>query len=352
MTARKDWELRWQEASSGALDFIRGAGDPGSLEALRLRLLGRKGRIAELLRELKDLPVEDRRILGGPANTLRRSIEEALSVRREELGKSARERELERSTLDPTLPGERPARGHLHPLTQVLGEMTSLLGRLGFSWAEGPLIEDERHNFEALNIPRDHPARDMQDTFYLRCPSGSPDGAALLRTHTSPVQIRRMESRRPPLRVMAPGRVFRHEATDASHSAVFHQVEGLHVDRQVSMADLKWTLETFLQGLFGSDTRTRLRPSYFPFTEPSAEADVQCLFCGGDGCAVCKRSGWIEILGAGLVHPNVLRAVDYDAEIWSGFAFGIGVERVAMLRLGIDDIRTFYQNDLRFLEQF
>jgi phenylalanyl-tRNA synthetase alpha chain len=269
--------------------------------------------------------------------------------------------------------------------------MASILSRLGFAWAEGPLVESDYYNFGALNIPADHPARDMHDTFYLEPAPPAParqgpppppasgsapgngfgaavDGGAppsppppdpspaverlLLRTHTSPVQIRRMESARPPLRIMAPGRVFRHEAVDASHSAVFHQVEGLYVDRQVSMADLKGTLECFLKCLFGPKTATRFRPSYFPFTEPSAEMDIQCLLCGGSGCGVCKRSGWLEVLGAGLVHGNVFKAVDYDPLAWSGFAFGLGVERVAMLRYRINDIRLFYQNDARFLEQF
>ncbi|MCX5787964.1 MAG: phenylalanine--tRNA ligase subunit alpha, partial [Elusimicrobia bacterium] len=247
---------------------------------------------------------------------------------------------------DATLPPPPAARGRLHPLTLVMDEMNSILARLGFALADGPLVETEYYNFEALNIPPEHPARDTQDTFYLEV------GGLLLRTHTSPVQIRRMESSRPPVRIIAPGRVFRHEAVDASHSAVFHQIEGLYVDKQVSMADLRGTLDTFLQCLFGPQTKTRFRPSYFPFTEPSAEVDIACILCGGAGCAACKRSGWMEILGCGLVHPNVFKAVGYDPGHWSGFAFGMGVERIAMLKLGITDIRMFYENDLRFLEQW
>lgn len=356
---RQSWEKAWSQIS-GSCDQVAKAASLDSLETLRLDLLGRKGTLTNLLKDLKELSLEDRRELGSPANELRERLESALSTRKAELEFTKREAEIGKTQIDLTLPGVPPATGRLHPLTQILDEMSDILSRLGFSWAEGPHVENEYYNFEALNIAPDHPARDMFDTFYLKI--GKPaigensnakkSGALLMRTHTSPVQIRRMESARPPLRIMSPGRVFRHEATDASHSAVFHQIEGLYVDRNVSMADLKGTLQMFLQCLFGAKTQTRFRPSFFPFTEPSAEMDIECVFCKGSGCNICKRSGWLEVLGAGLVHPNVFKAVDYDADLWSGFAFGLGVERIAMLRLGVSDIRMFYQNDLRFLEQF
>jgi phenylalanyl-tRNA synthetase alpha chain len=249
--------------------------------------------------------------------------------------------------VDATLPAPPSSRGRLHPLTLIAQEMTEVFSRMGFSIAGGPLIEDDWHNFGALNVPEHHPARDMQDTFYLQ------DLPTLLRTHTSPVQIRAMEQSRPPLRVICPGgRVFRHDQVDATHSAVFHQVECLVVDHGITFAELKGTLESFMQALLGSSTRVRFRPSYFPFTEPSAEVDVSCLLCGGKGCPVCKQSGWLELLGAGVVNPNVLKAVDLDPEEWSGFAFGLGVERLAMMKYRIPDIRLFYENDLRFLAQF
>jgi phenylalanyl-tRNA synthetase alpha chain len=304
-----------------------------------------------LLKELPAFPEETRRAWGGPANRDKGRIVALLEGRKGDFERRKLESELTQAAIDPTLPAPPMPRGRLHPLTLTLDEMGSILARLGFSWAEGPNAETEYYNFEALNMPADHPARDTQDTFYLKTGDGSP-GQLLLRTHTSPVQIRRMESCRPPVRIIAPGRVFRHEAVDASHSAVFHQVEGLYVDKNVSMADLKGTLDTFLQCLFGPQTKTRFRPSYFPFTEPSAEVDIQCILCGGSGCPACKRSGWMEILGCGLVHPNVFNAVGYNPEHWSGFAFGMGVERIAMLKLGITDIRMFYENDLRFLEQW
>jgi phenylalanyl-tRNA synthetase alpha chain len=317
-----------------------------ALEEIRVSLLARKGApVTDLLKALKDLSPEDKRDCGPKANKLKLELEARIEKRRQELERQADEAALSKSALDLTLPGLAPQRGRLHPLTQTLQEMTRILSLMGFSWAEGPFVEDDRHNFTALNIPEDHPARDMHDTFYLA------DLPRLMRTHTSPVQIRAMEGQKPPLRIMCPGRVFRHEAVDATHSAVFHQVEGLYVDRRVTFADLKGTLAEFMQKLLGSSAM-RFRPSFFPFTEPSTEVDVRCLFCRGEGCGICKQSGWIELLGAGLVHPNVFKAVGYDPEQWSGFAFGIGVERLAMLRLGVKDIRQFYENDQRFLRQF
>ncbi len=344
--AAGQWEESWKKESAHAPVSVSKASTLEELESVRLRFLGRKGSLTLLLKSLKDLPLEERRRLGGGANEFKEKLEQSIDARRRQLEREGSERRLSKG-VDVTLPGSAAPAGRLHPLTQIEAEIASIFERLGFSWAEGPLAETEYYNFEALNIPADHPARDTQDTFYLREPA-----SMLLRTHTSPVQVRRMESCRPPVRIIAPGRVFRHEAVDASHSAVFHQVEGLYVDKNVSMADLKGTLDLFLRGLFGPNTHSRFRPSYFPFTEPSAEVDIQCLLCSGSGCPACKRSGWMEVLGAGLVHPNVFKAVGYNPELWSGYAFGMGVERIAMLKLGVPDIRMFYENDIRFLEQF
>lgn len=349
MTTRDSWEQSWRQISETALPSVEKASTLADLEAVRLKLLGRTGALTELLKSLKDLTIEDRRAVGEPANALRNRLVAAIDAKRETLERAEQDRSISETKLDLTLPGHPVVQGTLHPLTTVMDEMARILARLGFSWAEGPLIESDHYNFEALNIPADHPARDMHDTFYV---DGGKSGSLLLRTHTSPVQIRYMEKHKPPLRIMAPGRVFRHEAVDATHAAVFHQMEGLYVDKHVTFADLKGTLHLFLQSLFGSKTKTRFRPSFYPFTEPSADVEISCIFCDGAGCNVCKRSGWIEVLGAGSVHPNVLQAVKLDPEEWSGFAFGLGVERIAMLKLGINDIRMFYQNDLRFLEQF
>jgi len=350
MTTRKNWEKSWRQISKTALLSIRKSSSLETLETLRVRLLGRQGSLTELLKSLKDLPLEDRRELGGPANTFKNELTTTIETRKAELESAEQEQAIAGIKLDPTLPGHKTPHGRLHPLTLVMDEMAGILAKLGFSWVEGPLIESDRYNFEALNIPADHPARDLHDTFYIE--GGGAPGSMLLRTHTSPVQIRHMERTKPPLRIISPGRVFRHEAVDASHGAVFHQMEGLYVDKHVTLADLKGTLHIFLQRLFGPNTKTRFRPSYYPFTEPSADVEISCIFCAGAGCGVCKRSGWIEVLGSGVVHPNVFRAVGYDPETWSGFAFGMGIERIAMLKFGINDIRMFYQNDLRFLEQF
>jgi phenylalanyl-tRNA synthetase alpha chain len=344
---RQEWDALFEKAQTLAAENDPAqAPSEDKLEEIRVALMARKGApLTDLMKGLKDLSVEDKRECGPKANALKSELESRIDARRKALQRAADEGALAKSGLDLTLPGYKPARGRLHPLTQTLREMTGILSLMGFSWAEGPFVEDDQHNFTALNIPEHHPARDMHDTFYLR------DLPRLLRTHTSPVQIRSMESARPPLRIMCPGRVFRHEAVDATHSAVFHQVEGLYVAHKVTFADLKGTLAEFMKKLLGSSAM-RFRPSFFPFTEPSTEVDVQCLFCKGAGCGICKQSGWIELLGAGLVHPNVFKAVGYDPEQWSGFAFGIGVERLAMLRLGVKDIRNFYENDARFLRQF
>lgn len=342
---RDAWEQSYARVEAALKGAAENAADLPTLEEVRVRFLGRKGELTELLKALKDLPLEDKKVLGPKGNSLKESFDAAVSARKAALEDAGDAAGLAKDAVDLTLPSLRPPKGRLHPLTTTLHEMARIFSLLGYSWAEGPFIEDDRHNFTALNIPADHPARDSQDTFYLQ---GIP---WLLRTHTSTVQIRTMEAVRPPLRVVCPGRVFRHEQLDATHSAVFHQVEGLVVDEGIGFADLKGHLQTFLEKLLGSSTRTRFRPSFFPFTEPSTEVDVKCLFCPGTGCPACKHTGWMEILGAGVVHPNVLSAVNYDPEKWSGFAFGIGVERVAMLLHGVRDLRDFYSNDLRFLRQ-
>ena len=315
------------------------------LEQVRVRFLGRQGALTQLLRSLGTLPPEERPVVGAAANEAKRQLEALLETRVDEARHTERVSERRRQRLDLTLPGRRPPLGTVHPLTRVHDEIVTIFAGLGFSVAEGPDIETDYYNFEALNIPADHPARDMQDTFYL-------PGGLLLRTHTSPVQIRTMLAQKPPVRIVVPGRVHRRDVPDASHSPVFHQVEGLAVDRHVTMADLKGTLELFAREMFGPKSRIRFRPSFFPFTEPSAEVDVVCFLCGGDGCRVCKQSGWLEILGSGMVHPHVLKNVGYDPEEVTGWAFGMGIERIAMLKYGIDDIRLFYENDLRFLRQF
>jgi phenylalanyl-tRNA synthetase alpha chain len=320
------------------------AGTATELEQLRVRYLGRQGVLTLLLRSLGTWPAAERPQVGAAANEAKRELEALLELRLGQAREVERRQQRARARLDLTLPGRRPARGARHPLTIVHDEIVAIFAGLGFSVAEGPEVEDDYHNFEALNIPRDHPARDMQDTFYL-----SED--TLLRTHTSPVQIRTMQAQRPPVRIIVPGRVYRRDA-DITHSPMFHQVEGLAVDRDISMGDLKGTLELFARAMFGPRSTIRFRPSFFPFTEPSAEMDVRCFLCGGSGCRVCKQSGWLEILGSGMVHPQVLRNVGYDPEEVTGWAFGMGIERIAMLKYGVDDIRLFFENDLRFLRQF
>jgi len=326
----------------GATAAARSAAE---LEQVRVRFLGRQGELTQLLRSLGALPPAERPLVGAAANEAKRELEALLDDRLEAARDAERASERRGQRLDLTLPGRQPARGTLHPLTRVHDEIVMIFAGLGFSVAEGPDVETDYYNFEALNIPADHPARDMQDTFYL-------PGGLLLRTHTSPVQVRTMLAQTPPVRIVVPGRVHRRDVPDASHSPVFHQVEGLAVDRHVTMADLKGTLELFAREMYGPRSRIRFRPSFFPFTEPSAEVDVVCFLCGGEGCRVCKQSGWLEILGSGMVHPQVLKNVGYDPEEVTGWAFGMGIERIAMLKYGIDDIRLFYENDLRFLRQF
>ncbi len=318
-----------------------------AVEELRVAALGRKGALTELLKGLKDFSIEDKKTAGPLGNALKSTLMAALDEKQSFFAAKELNEELNKTEIDLTLPGRPVACGHKHPLSVAQDRMTKILGQLGFEWAEGPWVEDEKHNFDLLNIPLHHPARDAQDTFFVD--SKMP---LVFRTHTSNVQSRYMEKHKPPLRIMAPGRVFRNDSLDATHSPVFHQIEGLYVDKNVSMADLKSDLTAFMKGLFGDKAEIRFRPSFFPFTEPSVEVDVKCVFCQGKGCNVCKGSGWIEMLGAGVVHPNVLKNCGIDPEQFSGYAFGMGVERLAMMMLNIKDIRTFYENDLRVLKQF
>lgn len=315
------------------------------IEALRIRYLGKKGELTAVLRGMGKLSPEERPIMGQLANEVRSQIEEQLTKRTGELKAAAMEGRLRKEKLDVTVPGEKMYMGHLHPLTKMRRELEDIFSGMGFSIAEGPEVETDYYNFQALNTPADHPARDTQDTFYIT-------DNVLLRSQTSPVQVRTMEHMRPPIRIISPGRVYRSDTMDATHSPLFHQLEGLVVDEGITMGDLKGTLEKFAQLMFGEETRVRFRPHHFPFTEPSAEVDVSCFQCGGKGCRLCKGEGWIEILGAGMVHPNVLRGCNIDPTKYSGFAFGMGVERIFMLKHHVDDLRYLYENDVRFLAQF
>ncbi|MBP5292512.1 MAG: phenylalanine--tRNA ligase subunit alpha [Clostridia bacterium] len=315
------------------------------LEEIRVRYLGKKGELTSVLRSMGQLSPEERPKIGQLANEVRESIEQEISRRAAQAKDLLLQAKLKSEKIDVTMPGEEPSVGHLHPLNRVQREMEEIFIGMGFSIAEGPDVELDYYNFQALNIPEGHPARDTQDTFYI-------SDKVLLRSQTSPVQVRVMEKQKPPIRIISPGRVYRSDALDATHSPLFHQMEGLVVDKGITMGDLKGMLETFAKKMFGDSTRIRFRPHHFPFTEPSAEVDVSCFVCGGCGCRVCKGEGWIEILGAGMVHPFVLSNCGIDPEVYSGFAFGMGIERVAMTRYGIDDIRLFTDNDARFLNQF
>ncbi|MBC8286526.1 MAG: phenylalanine--tRNA ligase subunit alpha [Nitrospinae bacterium] len=318
--------------------------DQESLKQLRIDFLGKKGCVQALMKELREVPREQKQETGLLINEFKQHVNDMLRGKEEELGKPASHQPSKNETFDTTLPGRREITGTLHPITQVMEEITAIFMGLGFQVEEGPEIETDYYNFEALNIPKDHPARDMQDTFYV-------EGETVLRTHTSPVQIHVMENREPPLRIIAPGKVYRCDS-DVSHTPMFHQIEGLMVDKNVSFSHLKGIMNIFLQEVFGKDTKVRFRPSFFPFTCPSAEVDIQCVICGGKGCRVCSQTGWLEILGCGMVDPAVLKSVNYDSEEWTGFAFGLGIERISMLKYGINDIRLFFENDLRFLKQF
>lgn len=330
--------------TSAALAAIEAAGTLEELERVRVEYLGKKGAITGLLRSMGKLPPEERPRIGQAVNAARDTLEARLAEKRAALAAAATRERLAKERIDVTLPGRVWPQGHLHPLTQVLNEIKAFFIGYGFQVVEGPEVETDYYNFEALNTPKDHPARDMQDTFYL-------GKDLLLRSQTSPVQVRTMEATHPPVRIIAPGKVYRVDA-DPTHSPMFQQVEGLLIDRNITFGDLKGILAEFARALFGKERGVRFRPSYFPFTEPSAEMDITCMICGGRGCNVCSHEGWIEILGSGMVHPRVLEMVGYDPEQVGGFAFGMGVERIAMLKYGVDDIRLFFENDVRFLHQF
>ncbi|MAY40194.1 MULTISPECIES: phenylalanine--tRNA ligase subunit alpha [Spongiibacter] len=323
---------------------IAAAEEGRALEQLRVDYLGKKGQITELLKGLGKLSAEERPAAGAEINRVKQTLAEQIAERKAALESAAIAAKLAAETIDVTLPGRGQQLGGLHPVTLTIARISEFFGGIGFDVAEGPEIEDDYHNFEALNIPAHHPARAMHDTFYV-------SEGTVLRTHTSPVQVRVMESSEPPLKLICPGRVYRCDS-DLTHTPMFHQVEGLLVDKESSFADLKGMLESFLRAFFEKDLAVRFRPSYFPFTEPSAEVDIQCVMCGGDGCRVCSHTGWIEILGCGMVHPKVFEYSKIDPEQYSGFAFGIGVERLAMLRYGVNDLRLFFENDLQFLGQF
>ncbi len=323
---------------------ISASSDEKSLEALRVQYLGKKGSLTALLKTLGTLPAEERPAAGGRINQAKQEIQQAIESRKRELIEGSLQSQLESEKIDVTLPGRMQSRGGLHPITRTIDRISSIFKSAGYEVAEGPEIEDDYHNFEALNIPEHHPARAMHDTFYI-----SP--GTVLRTHTSPVQVRVMENGEPPFRMICPGRVYRCDS-DLTHTPMFHQVEGLLIDTHVTFADLKGTIADFLNAFFEADMPLRFRPSYFPFTEPSAEVDMGCVNCGGKGCRICGHTGWLEIAGSGMVHPRVLEMSGIDPEIYSGFAFGFGVERLAMLRYDVSDLRTYFENDLRFLQQF
>lgn len=323
---------------------LQGLNDLASAEACRIQYLGKKGLVTSLLKSLGQCDVNDRPIIGKAVNNLKVELEAAITDRLSDLKGTALEARLASDRVDPSLPGRGIVPGKRSPLKQAMADIITIFTRLGFSVHTGPEIETDYYNFEALNHPADHPARDMHDTFYV-------DGGRLLRTHTSPVQIHVMEAQKPPIVAIFPGAVYRRDK-DVSHSPMFHQVEGLMVDKNIQMRHLKGVLSTFCREMFGGDLKVRFRPSFFPFTEPSAEVDICCVICGGKGCRVCKQSGWLEVLGCGMVDPNVFASVKVDSKIYSGFAFGMGVERMAMLKYCINDIRLFYENDMRFLEQF
>ena len=334
-----------EEIKSRAAAALANAKLPQEIDELRVRFLGKKGELTGILKQMGKLSPEERPVIGQLANEVRSWIETDIETRLTEIKASQMAARLESEKLDVTLPGKLPQFGAKHPLSIVLDEIKEIFIGMGFEIADGPEVETDYYNFEALNIPKDHPARDTQDTFYI-------NENILLRTQTSPVQVRVMEQKKPPIRIISPGRVYRSDALDATHSPLFHQIEGLVVDKGITFADLKGTLETFIKRLYGEDSVVRFRPHHFPFTEPSAEVDVQCFNCKGEGCRLCKGEGWIEILGCGMVHPKVLSNCGIDPEVYSGFALGMGLERVVMRRYNIDDIRLFYENDVRFLKQF
>ncbi len=335
---------RLEEIKIEAEKELKGASDEVSLQNVKAKFLGRKGVITEFLKRMPEVPEAERPEMGRLINEAKRFIEDFFDRRFEEIKEEKKNLVLLKERVDITLPGRGIRLGGEHPVTQVMEEIVSIFERMGFDVAEGPEVELDYYNFEALNIPKDHPARDMQDTFYI-------SDEVVLRTHTSPVQIRVMEKQKPPVKIIAPGKVYRCDS-DVSHTPMFHQIEGLLVDEHITFGDLKGVLTEFARLTFGSNTGVRFRPSFFPFTEPSAEVDIECVICGGKGCRVCKNSGWLEILGCGMVDPEVFKSVGYDPEQYTGFAFGMGIERITMLKFGINDIRLFFENDIRFLRQF
>lgn len=334
-----------EQIQKSADELIAAAQSVAQVEELRVRFLGKKGELTAILKQMGKLSPEERPVVGALANEVREAITQDIAARTKELQEAQLQQRLLEETMDVTLPGERPVQGKRHPFEKVLRELKEIFLGMGFDVVSGPEVELDHYNFEMLNMPKSHPARDTQDTFYIT-------ENVLLRTQTSPMQIRTMEKTKPPIRIICPGRVYRSDAVDATHSPIFHQIEGLVVDENVTFSDLKGTLEMFIKKLYGEGTRVRFRPHHFPYTEPSAEMDMSCFKCGGKGCSLCKGEGWIEILGCGMVHPKVLENCGIDPEKYSGFAFGVGLERIVMMRYGIDDMRLLYENDLRFLKQF
>lgn len=333
-----------EKARKKIVKDLKNVNDEASLQQVKSQYLGKKGVITEIFKTMRNLPDDEKKEAGKMVNEAKNYIESKLEQKLEEIKKSKKEKQLHENQLDVTLPGRGIPVGGKHPVTQIMDQIIHIFERMGFAIAFGPEVELDYYNFEALNIPKDHPARDMQDTFYI-----SED--VVLRTHTSPVQIRVMQEKKPPIKIIAPGKVYRCDS-DVSHTPMFHQIEGLLVDEDISFGNLKSVITQFVHLLFGKDTNVRFRPSFFPFTEPSAEVDIECSMCGGRGCRVCKETGWLEIMGCGMVDPEVFKSVNYDPEIYSGFAFGMGIERIAMLKYGINDIRLFFENDVRFLSQF
>lgn len=334
-----------QQIKTAVEELLSKSSDTQALEDIRIKYLGKKGELTAVLKGMGKLTAEERPVIGALANEIRDFLSNEIDSKKKEIEEKLQNEQLKKEVLDVTMPGKRHETGKLHPMTQVIDEFKEIFVGMGFEVAEGPDVETDYYNFEALNIPKNHPARDTQDTFYI-------DENTVLRTQTSPMQVRVMEKQKPPIRIIAPGMVYRSDAVDATHSPVFHQLEGLVVDKGVTMADLKGTLEACIKSLYGENTKVRFRPHHFPFTEPSAELDVACFVCGGEGCRVCKGEGWIEVLGCGMVHPKVLKNCGIDPEIYSGFAFGMGIERIAMRKYGIDDLRLLFENDLKFLKQF
>lgn len=334
-----------------ALKLVADAEDLAALDHVRVEYLGKKGQITALLKGLGKLSNEERPAAGAKINEAKQAVQQEITERKQAMEQAAIDAKLAEETIDVTLPGRGQTTGGLHPVTRTLQRIQNIFAAVGYGVEEGPEIEDDYHNFEALNIPAHHPARAMHDTFYVRAEEEDGDTKHVLRTHTSPVQVRTMENQEPPIRIICPGRVYRCDS-DLTHTPMFHQVEGLVVDKNISFADLKGTVDQFLKAFFEADVPVRFRPSYFPFTEPSAEVDIQCTNCGGEGCRVCSHTGWLEVMGCGMVHPNVFKASGIDTETYTGFAFGMGVERLAMLRYGVNDLRLFFENDLKFLKQF